>query len=60
MLTENTPPISFQVFVNGVPFGDKQPSMMLAEMIVCGLPSHNQHLVEIRPITSTGKQILFG
>lgn len=60
MLTENMPPLTFQVFINGIPQGSPLPTRMMAEMLAHSLSPNTQHLVEIRPITSTGKQMLFG
>lgn len=60
MLITEEEPTKFQVLINGVPFGSPQPSRFLAESLLTNLTPDQRALAEIRPVTSTGQQVLFG
>lgn len=53
-------PTNFQVFINGIPYGSKQPTKHLAESLLNNLTPDQRALAEIRPVTTTGQQVLFG
>lgn len=59
ILTEQEP-TKFQVVINGVPYGAPQPTRMLAEMLLTNLTPDQRLLAEVRPVTTGGKEILFG
>lgn len=59
MLTEQEP-TKFQVYINGIPYGSAQPTKFLAENLLVNLTPDQRALAEVRPVTSTGQQVLFG
>ena len=60
MIKEETEPTKFQVMINGISYGSPQPTRHLAEMLLTNLTPEQRILSEIRAVTSTGQQILFG
>lgn len=54
------PAVKFVVKVNGVPISSPLPSQLLREQFVASLPTRQQQLAEIVPVTPDNKQILFG
>ncbi len=60
MLLTEQDPIKFAVYVNGVKVGVPQPTKTLAEAVILQLPPDQQSLAEIRPVTTSGAELLLG
>jgi hypothetical protein len=59
MLTEQMP-TKFQVKINGIPYGQPQPTRMLAEMVLMNLTPDQRMLAEVVPVSQAGQQLLLG
>lgn len=59
MLTEENP-TKYQVFINGVRYGSPQPTVQLAESLLATLTPDQRLLAEVHPVSTDGKQLLFG
>lgn len=59
MLVEDNP-TRYQVFINGVRYGSPQPTVQLAEALLATLTPDQRLLAEVQPVSTDGKQLLFG
>lgn len=59
MITEVAPTL-WAVRVNGVVVVSNLPSQRLAENAVLNLPAAQRQIAEVIPMTSDGRQVLFG
>ncbi|PPD51469.1 MAG: hypothetical protein CTY12_07900 [Methylotenera sp.] len=59
MLIEENP-TKYQVFINGIRYGAPQPTVQLAEALLATLTPDQRSLAEVQPVSTDGKQLLFG